>query len=109
MKQTGNDGGFFTCFLLNLILNSFWLIPVAIYAIAATVFSWPAWIGWTALGVWAVLVFLVTLFMSWSIRTTTASYSPTGLVGKTTVRRSSERANSLQEYANAHKRSAACN
>ena len=108
MNKPGSDGGFFVCFLLNMILNSFWLIPVAAYAIAATFFGWPAWIGWTALIVWAVAVFLVTWFMSWSIRTTTASFSPTGLIGKTTVRRSSQRANSLKEYAEAHKRNAIC-
>jgi len=102
MNKPGIDGSFFICFLLNLVLNAFWLIPVAIYSVAATLLGWPTWIGWAALITWAVVIFLATLFMAWAISRGTASANPTGLPGKATVRRSSQRPNSLQEYALAH-------
>jgi len=107
MKQPGIDGSFFVCFLLNLILNVFWLIPVVAYFILSSIFGWPGWIGWTLLGVWVVGIFIATLFMAWAIAKGTASYNPTGLPTKATVRRSSQRPNSLQEYADAHHRGTA--
>ena len=109
MKRPGIDGSFFICFLLNLVLNVLWLIPVAVYFVLAAIFGWPGWIGWTLFGVWAVVILLATIFMAWAIGKGTASPNPTGLPGKATVRRSSQRPNSLEEYAYAHQHAASRN
>lgn len=104
MKRPGIDGNIIACYFLNLILNAFWLIPIAAIFILSAIFGWPAWAGWAALAAWAIIIFVATLVMAWAVSTGSASTTPTGLPGKTTIRHSSGRPNSLQEYADAHQR-----
>ena len=102
MNKPGIDGNFFFCFLLNLALNAFWLIPVVACFVLGAIFGWPGWIGWAALAAWAGIIFVITLILSWLTSTGSANQAPTGMPGKTTIRRSSQRPNSLEEYAEAH-------
>ena len=102
MKRPGIDGNFILCYGFNLLLNIFWLVPVIACFILAAIFGWPGWVGWVALAIWAGIILLATIFMSWAVRTGSASATPTGMPGKTTMRRSSQRPDSLQEYARTH-------
>ena len=102
MNKPGIDGGFFACYLLNLILNAPWLVLVIIYAIVAAIFKLPLWPALAGVGIWAAIIFLITLVMSLLVGSSSSAVSPTGLQGKTTLRRSSQRSNSLEEYARTH-------
>ena len=90
MKRPGIDGGFLLCFGLNLILNIFWIIPAIVLFIAHAVFATPLWLAWLALGLWLVIVFGITAFMSWAASTGNSGMNGAARNERVTVRYSSQ-------------------
>ncbi len=91
MKKPGIDGNFILCYGLNLVFNSFWLLPAVVLFIAHFVAGIPLWPAGLAFIAWLLIIFGITLFMSWAVSTGNSNAAGTGTHGKVTIRRSSDR------------------
>ena len=60
------DGGFWLCFLMNLIFDLEWSIPAWLLLILRFVLDWSIWLFVAALVAFFVGVFLKTAFFSWA-------------------------------------------
>ncbi len=67
MKRPHVDGGFLFCFGLNLILSAYWAIPAVVLFVAHVIAGTPLWAAWLALGLWVLITFGITLFLSWAV------------------------------------------
>ncbi len=90
MKRPGIDGGFILCFFLNLIFGAFWALPAVALFVAHFVAGTPIWLGWAALGMWIVVEFAITAFLSWAVSNGDGNSAGTGTKGKATIRYSSQ-------------------
>lgn len=68
MRKTTYDGGFFLCFLINLILNFEGILPALLLFIAHVVFGWPLIFAGLALCIWFLGILLWMHFIGWASR-----------------------------------------
>lgn len=60
------DGGFWLCFLMNLIFSLEWSIPAWLLLIMHFVLNWSLWLFVGALGVFIIGVFAKTAVLCWA-------------------------------------------
>ena len=63
-RKTG--GGFWLCFLMNLIFDLEWSIPAWLLLIMYFVLSWPIWLFAMALGGFIIGILTKTAFLCWA-------------------------------------------
>lgn len=71
MKKLKREGGFFLCLLMNLILNLEWTIPAWILLVLHFLLDWPVWLFWAALGLWLLVIVILTGVISFAAKCST--------------------------------------
>ena len=70
--------------------RAFWALPAVALFVAHFVAGTPIWLGWAALGIWIVVEFAITAFLSWAVSHGDGNSAGTGTKGKATIRYSSQ-------------------
>lgn len=61
-----SDGGFWLCFLMNLVFSLEWSIPAWLMLIMHFVLGWSIWFFVALLGLFIIGTLIKTIFISWA-------------------------------------------